>query len=42
VNEGINITPREQISSLGAEFIPRGEVKNGPLGSYLSLFQIPN
>jgi hypothetical protein len=30
VNEGVNIPPRGQSSSLGA----RGEVKNGPLPTY--------
>jgi hypothetical protein len=29
VNEGVNFTPKTQISPLGA----RGEVKNGPLGT---------
>jgi hypothetical protein len=33
VNEGVNITPRGQISPLGAKFTPGGEVKNGLLAS---------
>jgi hypothetical protein len=31
LNEGVNFTPRGQISPLGAKFTPRDEVKNGPL-----------
>jgi hypothetical protein len=35
VNEGVNIPPRRQISSLGAKFTPRREVKNGPQGDQM-------
>jgi hypothetical protein len=44
VNEGVNFTPRGQISPMGAKFTPRGEirpwgargeVKNGPQGNFL-------